>query len=102
MEKMDQQPGIPPLPKKRGRPSTGNAKTPAQRKAAQRAKLDNWLKQQVFGPEDFRVLELSQLVQALPVLLARRDYEAAQWCAECIPFQIRQAQRYSQPAHDAF
>lgn len=96
---IDQLPGLAPLPKKRGRPVTGKAKTPAERKAAQRAKLDNWLKQQVFGPEDFRVLELSQLVQALPVLLARRDYEASQWCAECIPYRIRQAQQ-TQPANE--
>lgn len=53
MAKLDTQtaelPGLPPLPKKRGRPATGNAKTAAQRVAESRARkkveADNQVRQ---------------------------------------------------------
>lgn len=43
-----QLPGLPPIPKKRGRPATGNAKTPAQRKRDSRSKASRSL---LLGPE---------------------------------------------------
>ena len=70
----DQLPGIPPLPKKRGRPATGKAKSAAERKAEQRdrltrmiewgnlAELDSWLE----------TATPAQICEAFPLLLKSR------------------------------
>lgn len=86
-------PGIPTPPKKRGRPSTGTAQTPAQRKAASRARLMQWQKEQVFGSEDFRMLSPGQIMDILPRLWAAGDFEAVQWAAIALKLEADTAHR---------
>lgn len=55
----EQLPGLPPVPKKRGRPSTGKALTPAQRKQLSRERArDRHL-------ENYKALSDSQLCEAI-------------------------------------
>lgn len=75
---------LPDLPRRRGRPATGCAKTPAQRKAAQRARLFEWSKDQVLCAEDVARLRPVQLMELIPRYWAAGDYEAVSWAAAAL------------------
>jgi hypothetical protein len=70
-EKQIELPGLPPLPKKRGRPSTGKAKTAAQRKADSRARMFDVVRWGTLDEVDAWIATASprQLLEAYPVML---------------------------------
>lgn len=70
-EKQEELPGLPPPPKKRGRPATGKAKTAAQRKADSRARMFDVVRWGSLDEVDAWIAAASprQLLEAYPVML---------------------------------
>lgn len=75
----DQLPGLPPLPKKRGRPATGKARTAAQRKADSRARMLDVVRWGALDEADAWIAAASprQLLEVYPVLLCGQPHLAA-------------------------
>lgn len=74
-----QLPGLPPVPKKRGRPATGKARTAAQRKADSRARMLDVVRWGSLDEADAWIAAASarQLLEAYPVLLCGQPLLAA-------------------------
>lgn len=70
-EEQSELPGLPPVPKKRGRPATGNAKSAAQRKRESRAKLRGVVLYGLIADFDAWLADatVAQLLEAYPLLL---------------------------------
>lgn len=75
----DQLPGLPPLPKKRGRPATGKARTAAQRKADSRARMLDVVRCGALDEVDAWIAAASvrQLLEVYSVLLCGQPLLAA-------------------------
>jgi len=82
MNETMQLPGLPPLPKKRGRPSTGKALTSAQRKQAQRRNARRIVGATV---EDIRLMPLTSLLEATAYCFAGKlSYTLGHLAAEIL------------------
>lgn len=79
-----QLPGLPPIPKKRGRPVTGKAKTAAQRKREQRRRVGDLVAWGTLAEFDqwVELASVSQLCEAFPVILQERGGDFALIVAE--------------------
>lgn len=79
-----QLPGLPPIPKKRGRPATGKAKTAAQRKREQRRRVGDLVAWGTVAEFDqwVELASVSQLCEAFPVILQERGRDFALIVAE--------------------
>lgn len=76
-----------PLAKKRGRPPTGSAKTPAQRKADQRNRVRTGLTDAFSDPDKIALLPTSTLCEGLSV------YVSSGWPALAAPILAELARR---------
>lgn len=74
-----QLPGLPPIPKKRGRPSTGRAKTPAERKQEQRSR-----DRQRYGKLQEATMTLTGLLEAYSFAYRTNNPEACISIAEVL------------------
>lgn len=78
---IDELPGIPAAPKKRGRPATGNAKSNAQRQAAHRRRVSRKVIESIGSESDADSITLAaRVAQYVKALEAGTDSPGALHC----------------------